>query len=37
MFHNKVNKDSGTKQAMSVRQISISKSHNKRDDNGNAR
>jgi hypothetical protein len=37
MLHKQVNKDSGTKQATSARQVSTSRSHNKRDDHGNDR
>jgi hypothetical protein len=37
MLHKKVNKDSGTKQAASARQVSTSRSHRKRDDHGNDR
>jgi hypothetical protein len=37
MLHKQVNKDSGTKQAASARQVSTSRSHNKRDDHGNDR
>ena len=37
MIQNKVNKDSQTKQATSGRQVSTSRSHNKRDDHGNDR
>ena len=35
MLHKKVNKDSGTKQATSVRQVTTSRFHSKRDDYGN--
>jgi len=35
MFHRKFNKDSGTKQETSFRQVTASRSHSKRDDHGN--
>ena len=37
MLHKQVNKDSGTKQATSARQVSTYRSHRKRDDHGNDR
>jgi hypothetical protein len=37
MLHKQVNKDSGTKQAASARQVSTSRSHIERDDHGNDR
>jgi hypothetical protein len=37
MLQKQVNKDSGTKQATSARQVSTSRSHRKRDDHGNDR
>jgi hypothetical protein len=37
MLHKKVNNYSGTKQEASARQVSTSRSHNKRDDHGNDR
>jgi hypothetical protein len=37
MLQNQVNKDSGTKQESSARQVSTSRSHRKRDDHGNDR
>jgi hypothetical protein len=37
MLHKQVNKDSGTKQATSARQVSTSRSHRKRDNHGNDR
>ena len=37
MLHKQVNKYSGTKQVVSARQVSTSRSHNKRDDHGNDR
>jgi hypothetical protein len=37
MLHKKVNKESSTKQATSVRKVSTSRSHSKRNDHGNDR
>jgi transcriptional regulator of acetoin/glycerol metabolism len=37
MLHKQVNKYSGTKEATNARQVSTSRSHNKRDDHGNDR
>jgi hypothetical protein len=37
MLHMQVNKDSGTKQAASARQVTTSRSQSRRDDNGNDR
>ena len=37
MLHKKVNKDSGTKQVASARQVSASRSHRKMDAHGNDR
>jgi hypothetical protein len=37
MLHRKVNKDSGTKQVTSARQVATSRSHSRRDDHGNDR
>ena len=37
MFHNQVNKDSGTKHATSARQVLASIYHRKSDDHGNDR
>jgi hypothetical protein len=37
MLHNKFNKDSGTEQAASARQLSTLRSHIKMDDHGNDR
>jgi hypothetical protein len=37
MLHNQFNKDYGTKQVASVRQVSTSRSHRKMDDHGNDR